>query len=84
MSLHAAGRTRDAIGDAHAAREIAASIADPALELLTLDTMLQLDGTDEMSARARALGDQICDALPDDSMRATFRASEVVHRICKY
>ena len=81
MSLHAAGRTRDAISDAHSAREIAASIADPALELLTLDTMLQLDGTDELSARARALGDQICDALPDDSMRATFRASEVVRRI---
>ena len=75
MSLHAAGRTRDAISDAHSAREIAASIADPALELLTLDTMLQLDGHRRIAGASETLGDQICDALPDDSMRATFRAS---------
>lgn len=81
QGLQAAGQTRQAIVDARAAVEIAGAMDDPALLLLTLDTLLALDGTDELLARAQQVRDRIDDALPDDSMRAHFGASEVVQRL---
>jgi hypothetical protein len=43
--------------------------------------MIELDGTDELAAQARATADRIREHLPDDSMRAHFDAAEVVQRI---
>jgi hypothetical protein len=80
-SLHARGQTRSAIEDARRALQIATAIADPALLLLALDVMIELDGTDELAAQARVTADRIRDRLPDDSMRAHFDASDVVQRI---
>jgi DNA-binding winged helix-turn-helix (wHTH) protein/tetratricopeptide (TPR) repeat protein len=80
-SLHARGETRSAIADARRALQIAEAIADPALLLLTLDVLIDLDGSDELAAQAGATIDRIRRFLPDDSMRAVFDASEVVQRV---
>jgi tetratricopeptide (TPR) repeat protein len=79
--LHAKGQTRSAIAAARRARQIAETIADPALLLLTLDALIDLDGSDELAAQAGATIDRIRRFLPDDSMRAHFDASEVVQRV---
>ncbi len=80
-SLHARGQTRSAIADARRAVQIADAIADPALLLLTLDALIDLDGSDELAAQARTTIDRIRQSLPDDSLRALFDASEVVQRV---
>jgi DNA-binding winged helix-turn-helix (wHTH) protein/tetratricopeptide (TPR) repeat protein len=82
--LHAAARTREAVSAARNATEIATAIDDPALLLLALDALLYLDGTDELMAQARAVSNRILASLPDDSLRATFHASEVVQRMQRY
>jgi tetratricopeptide (TPR) repeat protein len=80
-SLHRVVKSKAGIADARQAVEIAATVADPALHLLTLDTLIALDGTDELAAQAQALRDRVHAALPDDMMRSTFLASDVVQRI---
>jgi hypothetical protein len=57
------------------------AIADPAPLLLTLDALIDLDDSDELTAQAHATVDRIRRCLPDDSMRAHFDASEVVQRV---
>lgn len=78
---HAAGRTHAAIADARQAVETANAIADPALLLVALDALIELDGSDELQGQARAVSDRMERALPDDLMRAQFRASDVVRRL---
>jgi len=80
-ALHGLGRMRDAIIDARTAVGVARSTADPALLLQTLDVLLALDGSDELAAEAHALSAQIAEALPDETMRRRFTASEAVRRI---
>ena len=80
-SLHAAGRTHAAIADARQAVQTASAIADPALLLMALDALIELDGSDGLQAQARAVSDRVEQALPDDLMRAQFRASEIVRRV---
>jgi hypothetical protein len=80
-ALHGLGRMRDAILDARSAVDVARSTADPALLLQTLDVLLALDGSDELAAEAHALSAQIAEALPDETMRRRFTASEPVRRI---
>jgi hypothetical protein len=80
-ALHRLGRTRDAIADARQGVAVARGTADPALLLLALDALLALDGDDESSAEARALVARISVALPDETMRERFSASEVVQRL---
>jgi DNA-binding winged helix-turn-helix (wHTH) protein/tetratricopeptide (TPR) repeat protein len=82
--LHAGGDTRHAIADAQRAVQIATAIADPALLLLTLDVLIDLDGSDELAAQAHDTTDRIRRCLPDDSMRAHFDASEVVQRVGRH
>ncbi len=79
--LHAAGRTHAAIADARRAAETATAIADPALLLMALEALLDLDGSDELQGQARAVSDRVELSLPDDLMRAQFRASEIVQRV---
>lgn len=79
--LHAIARTHSAIADARDAVDVAETTGDPALLLIALDVLLELDGTDELAARARAVTDRVHDALPDEGMRGDFRGSEVVRRI---
>jgi tetratricopeptide (TPR) repeat protein len=79
--LAALARTHDAIADAHDAVSAAERTDDPALLLVSLDALLGLDGTDELSARARAVADRIDRALPDEATRTCFAESEVVQRI---
>lgn len=79
--LAALARTRDAIADATTAVSVADGTADPVLQLLAAGALLELDGTDEMSRRARATADRIHAALPDEVMRRSFNDSEVVRRI---
>jgi len=78
---HAIARTPSAIADARCAVAVARTAGDPALLLLALDVLLELDGSDELAAEARAVTDRVHDALPDDGMRGEFRESEVVLRI---
>jgi len=80
-ALHGAGRTHDAVADARDAVSVARGTADPALLLLALDALLELDGDDASSAEARALDAQISFALPDQTMRQRFSQSEVVQRV---
>jgi tetratricopeptide (TPR) repeat protein len=80
-SLQRVAKSKAAIADARQAVKIAATVADPALHLLILDTLIALDGSDELAAQAHAVRDQVLDALPDDMMRATFLASDVVQRM---
>jgi tetratricopeptide (TPR) repeat protein len=82
-SLKASGQTKKAIADARRAVQIATAVADPALLLLALDVLIDLDGTDELAAQAGSTIDLIRGCLADDSMRAHFDASEVVQRIGK-
>jgi tetratricopeptide (TPR) repeat protein len=79
--LHARARTRDAIADAKAAVSVAGQTNDPAILLLALDALLQLEGTDQLASQARATSDRIRDALSDEVMRRCFADSEVVRRI---
>jgi DNA-binding winged helix-turn-helix (wHTH) protein len=79
--LDALARTRDAIADARSAVSVADRTSDPALQLLALDALIGLDGTDELATRARTVIDSISDALPDEVMRRCFTESEVVRRI---
>ena len=79
--LHALARTRDAIADANTALSVATGTSDPALMLLALDALIVIDGSDELTTRARAVKDRISDALPDETMRRCFSESEVVRRI---
>jgi len=80
-ALHGVGRTHDAVADARDAVSVARGTADPALLLLALDALLELDGDDASSAEARALDAQISFALPDQTMRQRFSQSEVVQRV---
>jgi tetratricopeptide (TPR) repeat protein len=80
-ALHGLGRTRAAIDDARSSVAVADRLGDPALLLTTLDTMLEIDGSDDLAALARVTVDRIHAALPDDSMRERFRASDVVQRV---
>ena len=79
--LHGAGRTHAAIADARQAVETANAIGDPALQLMTLDGLLDLDGSDELQGHACAISDRVEQSLPDDLMRAQFRASDIVSRL---
>ena len=80
-ALHGAGRTHAAIADARQAVETANAIGDPALQLMTLDGLLDLDGSDELQGHACAISDRVEQSLPDDLMRAQFRASDIVSRL---
>jgi predicted ATPase len=80
-ALHAVTRTRDAIDDARAAVTVADRTGDPSLQLLALDALIELDGTDELAGRARVVTDRIAQALPDDGLRQCFAESEVVRRL---
>jgi DNA-binding winged helix-turn-helix (wHTH) protein/tetratricopeptide (TPR) repeat protein len=80
-ALHALARTRDAITDAKTAVSVADGTGDPALQLLALDALIGLDGTDELATRARAVTDCIYDGLPNEIMRRCFTESEVMRRI---
>jgi hypothetical protein len=77
----ALGRTRDAIGDARGAVGVAERTGDPIVLLLALDALIELDGSDELARRARAVIDAIDADLPDEVMRRCFTESEVVRRI---
>jgi len=79
--LHALARIHDAIADAKTAVSVADTMGDPALLLLALDALIELDGTDELATRARAVFDGIHGALPDEVMRRCLTESEVVRRI---
>ena len=79
--LHTLARTRDAIANAKNAVSVADRAGDPALQLLALDALIGLDGTDELATRARDVTDRIYDRLPDEVMRRCFTESEVVRRI---
>jgi DNA-binding winged helix-turn-helix (wHTH) protein/tetratricopeptide (TPR) repeat protein len=79
--LYAIARTHSAIADARCAVDVAGTTGDPALLLIALDVLLELDGSDELADRARAVTDRVHDALPDEGMRGDFRGSEVVRRI---
>ncbi len=79
--LHAMARTHSAIADARCAVDVAGTTGDPALLLVAFDVLLELDGSDDLAQRARALSDLVHDALPDEGMRGDFRGSEVVRRI---
>lgn len=78
---NALGQTRDAIADAKAAVSVAERTGDPAVLLLALDALLELDGTDELANRARVVADAMDADLPDDIMRRSFAEAEVVRRI---
>lgn len=80
-ALQALVRTRQAIEDARAAVTVAEQTADPALQLVALDALIVLEGTDELLHRARVTAARIADALPDDGLRRCFVESEVVRRI---
>ena len=83
---HALGgldRMPEAIADANRAIALARRTADPALLLQALDVLLVLDGNDEALAEARALVGRIVSALPNDTMRHPFQASETVRRVQK-
>ena len=60
---------------------VADGTGDPAIRLLALDALIELDGTDELATRARALSDGISDGLPNEGMRRCFTESEVMRRI---
>jgi hypothetical protein len=79
-ALHGLERTLEAIADARAAVSIARGTGDPALILVTLDTLLAIDGDDELAAEARALDARISSALPDDLIRQRFAESPIVQR----
>jgi tetratricopeptide (TPR) repeat protein len=79
--LHAAGRTHAAIADARHAVGTATAIADPALLLMALDALLDLDGSDELQSQAHAVSERMEQSLPDDLMRAQFRAADIVRRV---
>ena len=48
---------------------------------MTLDALLDLDGSDELQGHACAISDRVEQSLPDDLMRAQFRASDIVSRL---
>jgi DNA-binding winged helix-turn-helix (wHTH) protein/tetratricopeptide (TPR) repeat protein len=79
--LHALARTRDAIADAKTAVRVADKTGDPALLLIALGALIELDGTDELATRARAVIDSICNSLPNEAMRRCFTESKTVCRI---
>ena len=79
--LHAIARSHNAIADARCAVDVAETTGDPALLLIALDVLLELDGSDELAGQARTVTDRVHDALPDEGMRDDFRGSEVVRRI---
>ena len=54
---------------------------DPAVLLLAIDALIDVDGTDDLASQARAATDRIHDALPDEVMRRCFTDSEVVRRL---
>jgi len=80
-ALRARAQTRKAIADAKAAASVATKTADPALVLVALDTLIELEGTDALAAQARAAAERIHDALPDAAMRRSFTESDVVRRV---
>jgi hypothetical protein len=61
--------------------KIATAIADPSVQLLALDALLELDGSDELTLQTCAVIERIERSLPDDALRAQFRESEVVQRV---
>jgi DNA-binding winged helix-turn-helix (wHTH) protein/tetratricopeptide (TPR) repeat protein len=79
--LHALARIRDAIVDAQTAVRVAERTGDPALLLLAFDALIGLDGTDELTTRARAVVDRLAEDLPNELMRRCFTESEVVRRL---
>jgi hypothetical protein len=72
--------TRQATADARAAADAARRVPDPALQLATLSTLLDLEGSDELAAEARSLRSRIHAALPD-AMKRRFEACEIVRRL---
>jgi DNA-binding winged helix-turn-helix (wHTH) protein/tetratricopeptide (TPR) repeat protein len=78
---YALGRNRDAIADAKAAVDVAERTCDPAVLLLALDALLELEGTDDVADRARGVMRRMDAELPDEVMRRSFRESDVVRRI---
>jgi hypothetical protein len=82
-ALHRLGRTLEGITDARHALAVARRTSDPALILQAIDTLLALDGDDQLAAEARALNGRILAALPDETMRRRFTQSEVVQRILR-
>jgi predicted Ser/Thr protein kinase/tetratricopeptide (TPR) repeat protein len=78
---HRQARTREAIGDALMAVEVARQSGDPALQLAALSTLLDLEGSDQLVAEALALCDRIRRALPSDVVQRRFDSSEMVQRI---
>ncbi len=82
MRVRARGRiSREAIADARAAVDTARHALDPALQLATLSTPLDLEGSNELAAEARTLPNRIHAALPGDTMKRRFESSEIVRRL---
>jgi DNA-binding winged helix-turn-helix (wHTH) protein/tetratricopeptide (TPR) repeat protein len=79
--LHRRARTPDAIADAKAAVTIVDHVADPALCLIALDALIEIDGSDDLLHQARTAIDRIHGSLPDEAMRRSFIDSEVVGRL---
>jgi hypothetical protein len=74
-------QTREAIADARAAVDAARRALDPALQLATLSTLLDLEGSDELAAEARTIRNRIHAALPGDAMKRRFDSCEIVRRL---
>jgi predicted Ser/Thr protein kinase/tetratricopeptide (TPR) repeat protein len=75
-------RTSEAIADARWAVALADAMHDPAIQLVAVDLMLALDGTDELARDARAIVHRIQTALPE-TMRRPFSNAEIVGRITR-
>ena len=79
-ALNRLGRTPEAIADARQAVALAGAMHDPAVQLVAVDVLLALDGTDELARDARAIVDRMHTALPE-TMRRGFSDAEIVRRI---
>jgi len=80
-ALQALGQTTEASVNASAAVGVADSTGDVALTFLALAIRFSMDREEGTAQRARAIGDQIELALPDDTMRRRFRESEIVQQV---
>jgi len=81
-ALHGLGRTQEALVDARLAVSVARTTEDPALTLQALDTLLGIDGDDQLAAEARALSSHIFENLPDDDeLRRCVERWAVVQRV---
>jgi predicted Ser/Thr protein kinase len=82
-ALRHRNQTAEAIADARQAVELARATEDPALMVRASDTLLAMDGSDQLAAEARGAIATILAGLPEGVTKQRFSDSEMVGRISR-